>query len=145
MSPVVQWGHIVFVMSVCWFVGWTTLTLVITFEPFEMEPLYLACRFLGTRASHSYKKIWPLTLTLTCDLLQRKQWPWPGNMFMFHKHIFLVLHENICCGYLLEVPHFHAEIRKISILFGWKKHLIKSCVQWNVYKRVILGTKKSWL
>ena len=37
------------------FVGWTTLTLVITFEMFEIEPLYLACRFLVTRASHSYK------------------------------------------------------------------------------------------
>ena len=38
------------------FVGWTTLTLVLTFELFEIEPLYLACRFLVTRASHSYKK-----------------------------------------------------------------------------------------
>ena len=38
------------------FVGWTTLTLVITFETFEIEPLYLACRFLVTRTSHSYKK-----------------------------------------------------------------------------------------
>ena len=38
------------------FVGWTTLTLVITFEPFEIEPVYMVCRFLMTRASHSYKK-----------------------------------------------------------------------------------------
>ena len=37
------------------FVGWTTLMLVITFELFEIEPLYFACRFLVTRASHSYK------------------------------------------------------------------------------------------
>ena len=49
-------GTYFFALSVCWFVGWTTLTLVITFEPFEIEPLYLACRFLVTRASHSYKK-----------------------------------------------------------------------------------------
>ena len=46
---------------VCWFVslfvGWTTLTLVITFEPFQIEPLYLACRFLVTRAFHLYNKL----------------------------------------------------------------------------------------
>ena len=42
---------------VCLWVCWLdNLTLVITFEPFEIEPLYLACRFLVTRASHSYKK-----------------------------------------------------------------------------------------
>ena len=51
-------------------------------------------------------------------------------------HIFfLFLHENICCGYSLEVPHWGAsneyhnicscgEIRKISAFFGWKKHPI---------------------
>ena len=39
-------------LLICWFVGWTTLTLVITFEPFETEPLFLASRFLVTRASH---------------------------------------------------------------------------------------------
>ena len=38
----------------CLFVGWTTLTLVITFEPFEIEPLYFACRFQG------YDKGFPL-------------------------------------------------------------------------------------
>ena len=27
-------------LSVCWFVDWTTLTLVITFEPFEIEILF---------------------------------------------------------------------------------------------------------
>ena len=52
--PVAIVGNIVFALPVCWFVGWTTLTLVITFEPFEIEPLYLACRFLVTRASHTY-------------------------------------------------------------------------------------------
>ena len=52
------------------------------------------------------------------------RWYWVNN--------FLILHENICCGYSLEVPQrgtsneyhnifFHREIRKISILFGWKK------------------------
>ena len=56
MSPVVKRGHIVFALSVCWFVGWITLTLVITSEPFQIEPSYLACRFLLTRASYSYKK-----------------------------------------------------------------------------------------
>ena len=60
MSPVAKRGHIILFLPcglwVCWFVGWTTLTLVITFEPFKIEPLYLACRFLVTRASHSYKK-----------------------------------------------------------------------------------------
>ena len=60
MSLVAKRGHIVFALSVCWFVGWTTLTLVITFEPFEIESLNLACSFLVTRASHSYK-------SLTCD------------------------------------------------------------------------------
>ena len=47
------------------------------------------------------------------------------------------LHENKCCGYLLEVPritkaflmsthdiYFHAEIRKILVIFGWKNFLI---------------------
>ena len=34
------------------FVGWTTLTLVITFELFEIEHSYLAYRFLVTKASH---------------------------------------------------------------------------------------------
>ena len=29
-------------MSFGLFVGWITLTLVISFEPFEIEPLYLA-------------------------------------------------------------------------------------------------------
>ena len=38
------------------FVGWTTLTLIITFKPFVIEPLYLACKFLVTRASHANKK-----------------------------------------------------------------------------------------
>ena len=57
MSPVAKRGHIVFALSVCWFDSWTTLTLVITFESFEIEPLYLACRFLVTRACHSYKKL----------------------------------------------------------------------------------------
>ena len=64
MSPVAIAGTYCFCpvcLLVCWFVGlfvgWTTLTLVITFKPFEIEPLYLACRFLVTRASHSYKKI----------------------------------------------------------------------------------------
>ena len=28
---------------------------LITFEPFKLEPLYLACRFLVTRASHIQK------------------------------------------------------------------------------------------
>ena len=41
----------------CLFVCWTTLTLVTSFEPFQIEPSYLACRFLVTRASHSYKNI----------------------------------------------------------------------------------------
>ena len=41
-------------LLVCLFVG-QLLTLVTTFEPFEIEPLYLAYRFLVTRASHSYK------------------------------------------------------------------------------------------
>ena len=52
-------GDILFLLClfVGLFVGWTTLTLVITFEPFEIEPLYLACRFLVTRASNSYKKV----------------------------------------------------------------------------------------
>ena len=67
MSPVaIHWGHIVFALSFFGlFVGWTTLTLVITFEPFEIEPLYLACRFLVTRASHSYKNIWICDFDLT--------------------------------------------------------------------------------
>ena len=56
MCPVAKCGHIVFALSVCWFIGWTTLTLVITFEPFELEPSYLVCRFLVTSASHSYKQ-----------------------------------------------------------------------------------------
>ena len=52
---------------------------------------------------------------------------------------FLFLNENVCCGYSLEAPHRGASneyqqhtfsLRKISILFGWKKHLIKSCDQW---------------
>ena len=57
MSPLAV-GDILFLpcLFVCLFVGWTTLTLVITFELFKIEPLYLACRFLVTRASHSYKK-----------------------------------------------------------------------------------------
>ena len=75
MSPVAKRGDTVFAQSVClwvcWFVGWTTLTLVMTFEPFEMEPLYLTSRFLMTRASHSYKKFLPLTLI--CDLLKEKR------------------------------------------------------------------------
>ena len=48
------------------------------------------------------------------------------------KTFFLLLHENICCGYSLEAPHqsasnkypqnvFFGEIRKISIVFSWKK------------------------
>ena len=49
------------------FVGWTTFILVITFKPFKVEPLYLASKFLVTRASHSYKKIelwhWPRPVT----------------------------------------------------------------------------------
>ena len=36
------------------FVCWTTLTLVISFEPFQIEPSYLASVFLLTRAPHSY-------------------------------------------------------------------------------------------
>ena len=56
MSPIAKRGHIVFALSLL-FVGLTTLTFVITFESFEIEPLFLACRFLVTRASHSYKKI----------------------------------------------------------------------------------------
>ena len=50
----------------------------------------------------------------------------------YQVNIFLFLHENICCGYSLEAPHrgasneyhnicFRGEIRKISILLGWKK------------------------
>ena len=66
MSSVAKRRHIVFALSVglwvCWFAGWTTLILAITFEPFEIEPLYMACRFLVTKASHSYKK------NLTSDL-----------------------------------------------------------------------------
>ena len=38
-------------LLVCLFVCWITLTLVISFEPFQIEPSYLACRFLVTRAS----------------------------------------------------------------------------------------------
>ena len=34
----------------------------------------------------------------------------------------LFLHKNICCGYSLEAPR--REMRKISILFGWKKVLL---------------------
>ena len=48
-----------------------------------------------------------------------------------HIVFFLFLHENICCGYSLEGPprgasnehhniRFREEIRKISILFGFK-------------------------
>ena len=57
MSPVAIAGTYCFCpvcLLVCLLVGWTTL--VITFEPFEIEPLYLACRFLVTRAFHSYIK-----------------------------------------------------------------------------------------
>ena len=45
------------------------LTLIITFDLFEIEPLYLAFRFFVTRASHSYK-------TKNFDL-----WPWPLTYF----------------------------------------------------------------
>ena len=52
-----------------------------------------------------------------------------------HIIFFLILHKSICCGYSLEVPRWGAsnehhniciygEIRKISVLFGWKKCLI---------------------
>ena len=47
-----------------------------TFLPFQKEPSYFTCRFLVTRASHSYKKndLWP--------------WPSPGTCACFtHKHI----------------------------------------------------------
>ena len=70
MSPVAIAGTLFLpCLFVGLFVGWTTLTLVITFELFEVEPSYLACRFLVTRASHSYKKFLTVTFTLTCDLL----------------------------------------------------------------------------
>ena len=46
----------------CPFVGWTTLTLVITFEPFEIELLYLACRFPFDRCFRLVQKL------LTCDV-----------------------------------------------------------------------------
>ena len=50
-------GNILFLpcLFVGLFVGWTPLTLVITFELFEIEPSYLAGRFLATWAFHSYK------------------------------------------------------------------------------------------
>ena len=54
--PISDSRDILFLPSVCLFVDWTTLTLVITSELFEIEPLYLACRFLVTRASNLYKK-----------------------------------------------------------------------------------------
>ena len=52
-----SWDILFLPLSVSWFVVWTILTLVITFEPFEIKPFYLACRFLVTRASHLYKKV----------------------------------------------------------------------------------------
>ena len=60
MSPVAIAGTYCF-CPVCLlvfglFVGSTTLTLAITFEPFEIQPLYLACTFLVTKASHLFKK-----------------------------------------------------------------------------------------
>ena len=42
--------------------------LVIGFEPFQIEPSCLTCRFFVTRASHSYRNVLPMTLTITCDL-----------------------------------------------------------------------------
>ena len=47
MSPVAIAGTYCF-CPVCFFFFfcWTTLTVVITFEPFQKEPSYLACRFL---------------------------------------------------------------------------------------------------
>ena len=52
-----------------------------------------------------------------------------------HIVFFLFLHENVCCGYSLEAPQwgasneyhnisFHGEIRKMLVLFGWKKCFI---------------------
>ena len=59
-------GDILFLpcLFVGWIVCWTSLTLVITFEPFQIEPSYLASRFPLTRASHSCKK----NLTYDFDL-----------------------------------------------------------------------------
>ena len=92
-------GDILFLhcLFVCWFVCLTNLTFVITFEPFEIEPLYLARRFLATRAFHSYKK--KLTHDLDLDLcpsLKEKK-SWPGDMFVFHKHIFFLLKKCTIC------------------------------------------------
>ena len=57
-------------LLVCLFVCWTTLTLVTNFEPFQIEPSYMACRFLVTVASHSYKQFFDL-------------WPWPSPVTYF--------------------------------------------------------------
>ena len=73
-------GDILFLPCLfCW--CWTTLTLVITFELFEIEPLYLACRFLVTRAFNSYKN--DLTSYLDLDL-------WP-TLKMFWTTLTLVI------------------------------------------------------
>ena len=48
------------------------LTLVITFQPIEIRLSYYTCWFLVTRPFCPYPKIWPVTLTLTFDLLLKK-------------------------------------------------------------------------
>ena len=50
-------GNILLLPSVCWFVSLLDNFNVghISFEPFQIEPSYLACRFRVTRAVNSYK------------------------------------------------------------------------------------------
>ena len=65
-----------------------------------------------------------------------------------HIIVILFLHENICCGYSLEVPRrgasheyqqhmFHEEIRKISVLSVLKSAWAYAVLQYPIYSKYL--------
>ena len=64
--------------------------------------------------------------------------------------LFLFLHENICCGYSLELPQqntsdipklshslcFHGKIRKISVLFSGKVLNLDLCLIQAIFSQI---------
>ena len=87
----------------------------------------------------------PSPLIFCTDLLQQIYTAFLlgfGKLAQSKVHTYILfLDKNMCCGYSLEAPHqgtsnehhnkcFHSEIRKLSILFSWKK-----CLIWS-YSRV---------
>ena len=90
---------------------WKNLTLAIIFEPKKIRLSYYTCWFLLKRPFCPYQKNWPVTLTLTFDLLLKKLNL--GYNFWTKRDKAFILQVCIPCGKtFLSIP-------KILTLWPW--------------------------